>query len=118
MKLNVQERLTLINLLPPQRGSLTSLRIMRAFREALSFSEEEHAQLQFRNAGETMPDGTVVPDGEIRWNPVVIEKEMEVSPVVSAAIVAAINQLSKSEQLDEALLPFFERFIPPESVST
>jgi hypothetical protein len=118
MKLNVQERLILINLLPPQRGSLTSLRIIRKLREDLSFSEEEHVQLQFHNSGETLPDGTIVPDGQIQWQPIPLEKDVDIGPVALAAIQAAFDQLGKSDGLNEELLSFYDKFAPPEPVST
>jgi hypothetical protein len=121
MQLNVHQRLVLMNILPPQSGSLTSLRIIRKFREELSFDEAEHVQLQFANAGEKAWDGTVVPDGQISWAPIPILKDVEIGPVARRAITAAINRLSEMAErgqgpgLEEAMLAFLEQFLEPES---
>jgi len=48
LKLTVLERLLVLRLLPRQ-GNLTTLRIVRELERELSFSEEEHAALQFVN---------------------------------------------------------------------
>jgi len=47
MKLRTYERLLLLNVLP-REGDLTMIRIVRQLREALSFTEEEHAALNVR----------------------------------------------------------------------
>lgn len=49
MRLNVLERLLVLGLLP-ESGNLTTIRIVRKLREALSFNEEDHEVLIFRQA--------------------------------------------------------------------
>jgi len=46
VKLNVQERLTMLNGLPAE-GDIISLKSVRLLREKLSFTDEEHERLQF-----------------------------------------------------------------------
>ena len=48
MKLTIPERLVLITILPAE-GDYTTLKLVRKLKESLSFSEEEHKQLNFRN---------------------------------------------------------------------
>ena len=48
MKLTVPERLILVNILPAE-SDYTTLKLVRKLRESLSFSEEEHKQLNFRH---------------------------------------------------------------------
>jgi len=55
-KLGVKDRLILLNVLPPE-GNLATIRIVRELREALSFSEAEHADLQM-----------VQKDNQLTWN--------------------------------------------------
>lgn len=54
MKLNVLERLLLLQLLP-ESGNLTTITIVRKLRESLSFNEDEHEILQFR----TLPNNNM-----------------------------------------------------------
>ena len=71
IKLNVAERLALLDILP-REGDLTTIKLVRQLRENLSFTEREHAVLQFRaqdkhvqwlqNYGEGVP----VPEGMTR----------------------------------------------------
>ena len=46
MKLNVLERIVLLNILP-QQGSFSNLKLLRVAKEALSFTEEENKLLNF-----------------------------------------------------------------------
>jgi len=48
MKLTIPERLVLVTILPAE-GDYTTLKLVRKLRESLSFTEEEHKQLNFRN---------------------------------------------------------------------
>ena len=47
MELKVFDRMILLNILPKE-GDYTTLKIIRKLQEELSFSEEEHKGLQFR----------------------------------------------------------------------
>jgi len=66
MKLSVLERILLLNALPSE-GSLTTIMIIRELRESLSFSEDEHKVLNFRDE----------PNGSIKWTEN-IDKEVEI----------------------------------------
>jgi len=62
MELTIAERFVLLNMLP-QQGDITTVKIVRRLREALSFSEQEHVDYEIH----TEPDG----NGRafFRWNP-------------------------------------------------
>jgi hypothetical protein len=113
MNFTVAERIILSEILPAQQGDFMSLRLIRKFREDLSFDEEENAQLQFKKGGETLPDGTVVPPGQIRWNPVPLVKEIAVGPVVRKVISQAVLRMDK---IEESWMPVLEQFIQPEDI--
>ncbi len=55
MELNVFDRLILLNILPKE-GDYTTLKIVRKMREDLSFTEDEHKSLDFKQD-----------EGNIRW---------------------------------------------------
>jgi hypothetical protein len=103
MMFSVKERLILLNILP-ERGDILSLRLTRKFREALSFSEEEHAALQFQE----LPN-------QVKWN-VAIEqpKEIEVGPKLHEVIAAALKAIANNPDLSGAHLDLYDRFVPVE----
>ena len=53
MEFTVEERLALLNLLPPE-GSLLTMKIVHELRLALSFSDEELEALQFQQNGDQL----------------------------------------------------------------
>ena len=99
-KLNIRDRMVLLNILPPT-GDITTLRIVRQLREALSFSEQEHAEFGIQQAGEM-----------ICWNPgVSAEKEIEIGPKALAIIQKTLGDMNKKELLREEHVPLYERFV-------
>jgi len=100
MEFNVPERLQLLGVTAGLEGNLTTLRIVRDFRSALSFSEVELAFLDFQHEGE-----------QIKWNPAVGPKAIEVGPALKAAVASAFKKLEQREALTLDLLPLYERFI-------
>lgn len=105
MKLTIFERLMLLSILPGT-GSYTMLKLMREFREALSFSEAEHKALNLRE--EQDEKGMKM----VKWNPeVVSDKEVQIGDTVKDAIVKELKSLDKQNLLTNELLPIYERFI-------
>lgn len=101
MGLTVLERLLLLEILPTE-GDLTTLRIVRTLREALSFSEAEHADFGIR-----------VADGRVTWNaPAARPKDVEIGPTAHRLIVTALERLNTAEKLRAEHLDLYERFIP------
>lgn len=104
MLLNVQERLLLLQAFtppaPPMQGSFAALRLLREFKENLSFSEEEHKEIELRPV-----------DDKMRWNPDKAEdKEVEVGDVVRGMIVRRFKKLSEQDALIEAHLFIADKF--------
>lgn len=100
MKLNVLERLLLLNMLPGE-GDLTTIRIVRQLREELSFSEEEHAALNFRPVGEN----------QLRWEDgVVDDKEFDFAAKATGLIADALEKLIKEEKVQEQHISLFDKF--------
>lgn len=88
MPLTVKDRLVLLNILP-ETGDLTTIRIVRELREALSFSEAEHADLQM------VQDG-----GMVRWvEGAIPDKAVDIGPKAGDTIRAALGKLDKEKKL-------------------
>jgi hypothetical protein len=100
MEFSILERVQLLGITAGLEGNLTTLRIIRDFRSTLSFSEAELAALNFQHEGE-----------QIKWNPVVGPKAVEVGPALKAAVAGAFKKLEQRESLTLDLLPLYERFI-------
>jgi len=100
MLLSVQGRLLLLEALAQVRGNLAELRILRELKEELSFSEEEHKELELRPVGDMM-----------RWNPAKAkDKEIEVGDVARDIIVRRLKEFNEQKVLTEAHLFVIEKF--------
>lgn len=111
MELTVFERLLLLNVLP-READLTTLKVVRQLREDLSFSEGELAALHFRHPGETLDDGTAVPEGRIQWNRAADAlKTIEIGPAASTVIVTRLRELDRQKKLTEAHLTLCDKFL-------
>ncbi len=98
MSFSVPERLLLLSLLMSAEGNRTTLRIMTDLLGELGFSEEEHAQLCFRER-----------DGKTFWNDVVEEKQVTIGAVALSASIQTLTRLDELEKLPITALPLDER---------
>ena len=100
MELSVFERLTLLNVLPAQ-GDITTIRIVRQLREDLSFSEDEHEQLNFK-----------AEDDVTMWNPEAdVVKDVEFGEKAREVVVKAFEKLGDNEAFTEQHLAVYDRFM-------
>jgi len=100
MKLSVMERVTLLNILPNQ-GNFTGLQLFRKVAEALSFTEEEHRALNFRQEGQQL----LWDDNDIP------EKEIEIGDFVSESIASKLKAMDKEEKLAPEHISLYEKFV-------
>lgn len=98
MSFSVPERLLLLSLLMSAEGNRTTLRIVTDLLDELGFSEEEHAQLCFRER-----------DGKTFWNDVVEEKQVTIGAVALSASIQTFTRLDELEKLPITALPLDER---------
>ncbi len=99
MKLDVKERMQLLNLLPKE-GNVTTLRVIFDLRRSLSFSEKELKVLKFKSAGE-----------QVTWDAGKANiKEITISEVPRKMIQEAFKQLDEGKKLNIEMLPLYERF--------
>ncbi len=104
---SVLERLHLGSILRTVQGDITTLRLVRKFREALSFSEEEHKELGLRQEGAQMV-----------WNQAVhLLKDIEVGPKVRETIATTLMSMSKRQELMSDMLPLCDRFLAEEDAA-
>lgn len=106
MKLNTLERLVLLNILP-REGTITTIKIVRELREALSFSEEEHAALKFEK----------LPGGGMQW---VVEadtdKEVTIGPRAHVLVSETLERMDKEGKLAEDHVGLWDKFAETEGV--
>lgn len=102
MELSVLERVLLLNSLPSE-GDLTTIRLIREFREELSFSEEEHALLNFVQDGQ-----------QLKWDGKGISKDIEITAPVVKLVRATLMQLEKQEKLNVGHISLYEKFVGEE----
>ena len=101
MKLNVVDRLLILNLLPAE-ATFANLKILRLVKEALSFSEKEHKELQFKQEGE-----------QTTWSPTakVPDKEVKIGEIVTQMIVKKLKEMNEEGKGTEEYLNLYEIFI-------
>ena len=100
MELSVQDRLLLLNCLPKE-GDIAMLRVLRDLGNALSFSEDDHADFEMKRN----PNGST-------WNQdKAICKEVEIGPVAHSLIVAGLEARNASKTLTTGHLSIYERFV-------
>ena len=93
------ERLLLLRILPG-RGSLTTLRIVRDLEHELSFSEEEHAALNFQ-----------VDEGATRWvSDAVGDKVIEFGPKAADIVYDVLEELNEKKALTMGMLNLCDKF--------
>jgi len=102
MELTIPERLHLTMILP-REGDITTIKIVRELREALSFSEEEHALFDM------VFDAT---QGKVEWNK---EKDLGVDipmgPKAMSIIVETLEKLNKEGKLSEQHISLWDKFV-------
>jgi hypothetical protein len=100
MVLTVFDRLILLNILQIE-GDITTLRILRELKEALSFSEEEHKVLEFRQEVDKM----------VWKSDADVNKDFTIGDVAKDIIKKRLQELSDKKKLREEHIPLFEKFV-------
>lgn len=99
MKLSVNARLILLGIIP-QQGDFTTLKIIRDMRSELSFSEEDHKKLKFRQE-ETM----------VYWEEGLEDKEINFGKKATSIIVDAFKKLDNQKKLRIEHMGLYEKFV-------
>ena len=100
MKLNVPERLMLLQVVPKE-GNFLTLKVVRDLTSTLAMNDEE-----FKDFGITQ-DGD-----QITWNLKGLqEKEVEIGEKATDIIVDALKKLDQDKKLEQRHLSLYEKFI-------
>ncbi len=103
MKLSVPERFAMLNLLP-QAGSFVILKLMRVFREALSFDDDEVERFEIKHEAD-----------RVTWNKSqVADKEIEIGSAIRGVIVETLTKLDETGRLTDAHVSLYEKFLLPD----
>lgn len=100
-KLNLHERLTLLNLIP-RENNFSTLRIIRKFTKDLGITDEEHKEFDITQK-----------DEKISWNVErgLKEKEFEIGEVANVLIVEALKKLDTDKKLEQIHFSLYEKFV-------
>ena len=132
MKLTIPERLVLITILPPE-GDYLTLKLVRKLKESLSFSEEEHKQLNFRNRFDCPECGAqtyasfptkcenkdckrfdqyMKQSSFLTWNEDAnIIKDVHMGNKAKELIKSTLQKMSDEKKLNETYLDAYEKFV-------
>ena len=129
MKLEVYERLVLMNLLPKE-GDFITLKLVRKLREALSFNEREVAEINFRNhwrcpkcqkveIASEMPkcsdcDIFMQPSGQVTWDDdkaKKVKKDVFMGSKMLALCESTLKKLSDEQKLTEQHMSLYSKFV-------
>ena len=100
MKLEVFDRLILLNILPKE-GDFLTLKIVRQMREDLSFSEAEHKALQF-----------VQDEGNVQWKTESAKSKTIVFGIKATEIIVdMLKKLDKEKKLKDEHFNLYEKFV-------
>lgn len=103
MELTIKERIVLLNILPKE-GNVITLKLVRKFREALSFSETEIKEGKIK-----------IGDGQINWDDSVLKsKDVKVEDTIKSLIVKSLRDLDQKEKLTEEHISLYEKFVEGE----
>ena len=98
MELTILERLMLLGILP-EKGDLTTVRIVRKLREALSPTEAEHVEHKIQSS----------PDGNVKWEND-REKPIELGAKAHEIAVKALEKLDSEGAITEQHLSLCDKF--------
>ena len=100
MKLTINERIVLFELLPKE-GSFSTLKILREAREALELTPKERKDWEVQ----------ITPQGAIQWNPKKAKAvEVNMKDVQDIA-KAALEKLDKDEKLADQHVTLYEKIV-------
>ena len=103
MKLEIADRINLLNVLPAE-GNILTLRVVKELRGSLSFSEKELADAKIQQSD----------DGRIAWDAdaaAVLVKDVKIGKAARDIIKAALKKLNDKEKLTAQLVPVWEKFM-------
>lgn len=101
MKLNVPERVALLQILPAE-GDFTTLKVLRGLQEKLGFSEEDHKKFKIVRMAD-----------RVQWDPKegVKDIEIELGDKAKEIVKEALLELDKTKKLRPEHFTVYEKFV-------
>lgn len=100
MKLNVFERLILLQILPAE-GSFVTLKIVKDLKEVVALSESDFKEFEVKQD-----------DTQLRWNTKGNEeREIAIGEKATDIIIEALNELDEEKKLTERHFTLYEKFV-------
>lgn len=101
MKLNIKERIILLNIMPEENNFIT-LKIIRKLKENLSFSEKELKEFEIK----------INTNNSVTWNvKKEQDKEIDIGEKATDIIIEALMELDKNKKLTEQHISLYEKFV-------
>lgn len=107
-KLNIAERIALLNILPYE-GNVVTLKIIRDLQNQLGFSEEEMKRFKMKNIRK--PDGSTFAVWDSKYDE---KKEIEIGDAANTIVVEQLKLLEKGKKLRMEMLTLYEKFVVDE----
>jgi len=106
LKLNVAERVALLNALPME-GNIVTLKIVRELQNQLAFSEAEIKRFKMKNT--RTPDGGAF----VTWDSDFTDetKDVKIGEVAHGIIVEQLKMLESQKRLRLEMLDLYEKFV-------
>jgi len=100
MKLNIQERIALLQILPAE-GDIVTLRVLRDTQKMIGFSDEDLKKYNI-----------VTKDQQVTWNTKgAKEVEIELGEKATEIIKEALLKLDKEKKLNGSQITIYEKFV-------
>ena len=100
LSLNVFERLSVLQTLPPS-GNFITMKIVRDLQDKLSFTEEEIKELEIKERNDA-----------VSWNPKGNEpKEIEIGEKAMDIVVDSFKKMDEEGKLTLRTLPLYEKLV-------
>lgn len=108
MKLEVHERIALMNLIPPTtKSDIIGLRELRVAREVISFTPEEHEFYEIK----TIQEGAGF---RYNWNDVKAEQQIKDCPLsryIMLYVRDKLVEMNRKKELDEQYISLYTKFV-------
>lgn len=103
MKLNAQDRLHLLNILP-REGEIGRIRTSHKLRMLLDLSADEQGKIEFRQ----LPNSSVEWDTDLALE---LEGDFALDGEMKALVVETLKALDTEKKLIEVHIPLWEKFV-------
>jgi len=115
MRLLVNERLSLLGILP-REGDYTTLKIIRDLQESLSFTEEEHKRLNFKQV-ENPETKSMLVSWDMPEDVELLYAEIPIGKKAETIIHDLLEKMNTEKRLTEQFFSLYEKFCTEEGES-